>query len=152
MEFSDEQKDEFLVKLKESMDRPIVEVQRGPVPPVYRTREVPVRLIAELHVMQDLGWIPSPSDYIGNMELKQWMGGPTKTERTLSDLFPKLPEDAPAPHTQVRRQPTETYYDKPVRAKVCHACQKGYGDHSFRCPQKPVTPEPPPFATDDYLD
>lgn len=38
-------------------------------------RKVPVRLIAELHVMEDLGWIPSPSDYISNMNLNVWMGG-----------------------------------------------------------------------------
>lgn len=63
-------------------------------------REVPVRLIAELHVMQDLGWIPSPSDYIQNMELKQWMGGPVRREQNLDDFLPARP------------QPKETYYDK----------------------------------------
>lgn len=38
-------------------------------------REVPVRLIAEQHILEDLGWIPSPSDYIKNMNLATWMGG-----------------------------------------------------------------------------
>lgn len=66
-------------------------IDNGPI------REVPVRLIAELHVMQDLGWIPSPSDYINNMELKQWMGGSTKTERNLSDVFPVSLDPPPAP-------------------------------------------------------
>jgi hypothetical protein len=50
-------------------------------------REVPVRLIAELHIEQDLGWIPSPSDYIKNMELKQWMGGPVRKEQKMEDFF-----------------------------------------------------------------
>lgn len=44
-------------------------------------KEVPVRLVAELHIIQDLGWLPSPKDYIDGMVLKQWMGGHiTRTE------------------------------------------------------------------------
>jgi hypothetical protein len=38
-------------------------------------KEVPVRLIAEQHIIEDLGWLPSPHDYWQNMELKTWMGG-----------------------------------------------------------------------------
>jgi uncharacterized protein DUF6915 len=38
-------------------------------------REVPVRLIAERHVIEDLGWIPSPSDYIKGMPIQTWMSG-----------------------------------------------------------------------------
>lgn len=60
-------------------------------------REVPVRLIAELHIMQDLGWIPSPKDYIDNMELKQWMGGTVRSEKSINAIFPK-----------------QVYLDKPV--------------------------------------
>lgn len=58
--------------------------KEGPHP-----REVPVRLIAELHIMQDLGWIPSPNDYIKEMTLKQWMGGSVKTEASLREVFPR---------------------------------------------------------------
>lgn len=47
--------------------------------------------------MQDLGWIPSPSDYIKNMELQQWMGGPVRKEQSLETFLP---------------QPEETYFDK----------------------------------------
>lgn len=54
-------------------------------------REIPVRLIAELHIIQDLGWIPSPSDYIKNMELKQWMGGAIRKEQDIEDMFPAHP-------------------------------------------------------------
>lgn len=57
-----------------------------------RIIEVPVRLIAELHIEQDLGWIPSPVDYIKNMELKQWMGGAVRKEASL-DGFMRGPED-----------------------------------------------------------
>ncbi len=49
-------------------------------------RKVPVRLIAELHVMEDLGWIPSPSDYIANMTLNPWMGGRQRKKLPLSVL------------------------------------------------------------------
>lgn len=69
-------------------------IDHGPI------REVPVRLIAELHIMQDLGWIPSPSDYIKNMELKQWMGGAVRKEQEIEDMFPARP------------QPREAYFDK----------------------------------------
>ncbi len=60
-------------------------------------REVPVRLIAELHIMQDLGFIPSPQDYIDNMELKQWMGGPIRKERSIAEVFPTPIKDVEHP-------------------------------------------------------
>ena len=52
-------------------------------------REVPVRLVAELHVEQDLGWIPSPKDYINKMLLEPgtWMGGPIRKELKIEDVF-----------------------------------------------------------------
>lgn len=40
--------------------------------------EVPVREIAERHIIEDLGWLPSPKDYIDGMELRPWMGGRAK--------------------------------------------------------------------------
>lgn len=48
--------------------------------------EVPVRLIAEQHILEDLGWLPSPQDYISSMELKPWMGGKIQREIPLSVL------------------------------------------------------------------
>lgn len=36
---------------------------------------IPVRLIAEQHIIEDLGWLPSPADYIQNMTLAPWMSG-----------------------------------------------------------------------------
>lgn len=41
---------------------------------------VPVRLVAERHIIEDLGWLPSPADYIEGMPIAAWMGG--KQERT----------------------------------------------------------------------
>ena len=48
--------------------------------------EVPVRLIAERHILEDLGWLPSPSDYISNMQLAPWMGGRQRKIIPLADL------------------------------------------------------------------
>src|ERR1051326_4724990 len=56
-------------------------------------RKVPVRLIAERHVEEDLGWIPSPKDYIDNMVLKQWMGGAVKKEQSITETFGKVQYD-----------------------------------------------------------
>jgi hypothetical protein len=47
---------------------------------------VPVRLIAEQHIIEDLGWLPSPADYVGNMELAPWMGGKKRQTVSLSAL------------------------------------------------------------------
>ena len=50
--------------------------------------EVPVRLIAEKHIEEDLGWIPSPSDYIEGMLLKGWMSGAMRKDKgTFESVF-----------------------------------------------------------------
>lgn len=36
------------------------------------------RDVAEQHILEDLGTIPSPSDYLKNMTLQPWMGGSAK--------------------------------------------------------------------------
>lgn len=45
---------------------------------------VPVREIAEQHVFEDLGWIPSLSDWFKTMTLQPWMGG--KIKKTVSRI------------------------------------------------------------------
>ena len=37
--------------------------------------EIPVRIIAERHIEEDLGWLPSPVDYIRDMPVQTWMSG-----------------------------------------------------------------------------
>lgn len=97
--------DAFTAKIIESMKKAIKNPQKSypvlPSPIVVRSeeeakkllqarpREVPVRLIAELHVEQDLGWIPSPKDYIDGMVLKKWMGGLVRKEVGLDTILPK---------------------------------------------------------------
>lgn len=41
-------------------------------------KEIPVREVAEKHIIEDLGWLPSPKDYVDGMELRPWMGGEKK--------------------------------------------------------------------------
>ncbi|QJD50870.1 hypothetical protein KNV00_gp149 [Streptomyces phage Bmoc] len=48
---------------------------------------VPVREIAEQHVFEDLGYIPSLADWLKNMQLKEWMGGKVKTVVSRSDVL-----------------------------------------------------------------
>lgn len=49
-------------------------------------KQVPVRLIAERHILEDLGWLPSPADYIGGMPIQRWMGGAKTKTVPLSTL------------------------------------------------------------------
>lgn len=37
--------------------------------------QVPVREIAEQHIVEDLGFIPSPGDWLNHMAIQGWMGG-----------------------------------------------------------------------------
>lgn len=48
---------------------------------------VPVREIAERHILEDLGWLPSPADYINGMPLQPWMSGSKRKELPLSHLL-----------------------------------------------------------------
>lgn len=40
-----------------------------------KTKKVMVRDIAENHIVEDLGWLPSPSDWLDCMNCTVWMGG-----------------------------------------------------------------------------
>lgn len=54
-------------------------------------REVPVRLIAEQHIIEDLGWLPSPADYFQHLSLAPWMSGAKLREQPLSSLGLVIP-------------------------------------------------------------
>jgi hypothetical protein len=49
--------------------------------------QIPVRLIAERHILEDLGWLPSPADYIVGMPIKKWMSGAQRKDVPLSHLL-----------------------------------------------------------------
>jgi len=36
-------------------------------------KKVPVRLIGEQHVKDDLGWIPTPQDWLQHLQVQPWM-------------------------------------------------------------------------------
>lgn len=48
-------------------------------------KEISVRDIAEEHVLQDLGFIPTMQDWIGEMPIKGWMSG-TRKRRQVFDF------------------------------------------------------------------
>jgi hypothetical protein len=52
-----------------------------------RGKQIPVRLIAERHILEDLGWLPSPADYINGMPIHTWMSGAQRKELPLSHLL-----------------------------------------------------------------
>jgi hypothetical protein len=55
---------------------------------------VPVRLIAERHILEDLGWLPSPKDYIDGMPIAPWMSGSQRKTVPLSHLGLTTPTTA----------------------------------------------------------
>lgn len=48
--------------------------------------EVPVREIAERHILEDLGWLPSPADYIEGMPIQTWMSGAKRKNVSFEEL------------------------------------------------------------------
>jgi hypothetical protein len=46
------------------------------------TKKIPVREIAENHIIEDLGFIPEVGDWLRDMPIKVWMGG--KQHRVLA--------------------------------------------------------------------
>jgi hypothetical protein len=44
-------------------------------------REVPVRLIGEQHVIEDMGWIPTIKDWFSCMNVESWMNKPLKLSK-----------------------------------------------------------------------
>lgn len=51
---------------------------------------VPVRLIAEQHIIEDLGWLPTPANYLEGMPVKAWMSGAQLKDVPLKQLLDEL--------------------------------------------------------------
>lgn len=49
--------------------------------------QVPVREIAERHIIEDLGRLPTPADYLNGMPIQPWMSGSLRREVPLSHLL-----------------------------------------------------------------
>ena len=60
-------------------------------------RDVPVRLVGEQHVKDDLGWIPTVKDWLSNLKLEPWMGRTPFRPSREQDGQEKVPieEDGP---------------------------------------------------------
>lgn len=50
-------------------------------------KQIPVREIAERHIIEDLGWLPTPADYIRGMPVEKWMSGSQRREVPLSHIL-----------------------------------------------------------------
>lgn len=78
----------------------LVEKVFGPTISVTKTSgkvvQVPTRLIAERHIIEDLGWLPSPADYLKNTPVEKWMSGSQRKEVPLSTLLLNQPSEASA--------------------------------------------------------
>jgi hypothetical protein len=62
----------------------------GPTLTIERTHgvlQVPVRQIAERHILEDIGWIPSHKDWLGETPIKRWMSGSQRRELPLSHIL-----------------------------------------------------------------
>ena len=71
----------------------------GPSAPtitISTSRVVPVRLIGEQHVLEDLGFIPSFADWVRCIRPQPWMGRAQPIHR-LVDPFATPPELGPDP-------------------------------------------------------
>lgn len=70
----------------------LVEQQFGVTRKNSAGREYSTRDVAEQHILEDLGFIPTVQDYLKHMELQQWMGGPTKRNVDMQ-AFAKINKD-----------------------------------------------------------
>lgn len=58
-------------------------------------QKIPVRLIAEQHIQDDLGWIPTVEDWLCNLEVQPWM-----TQTPFQPMKKSLLDNKPAPSSQ----------------------------------------------------
>lgn len=56
----------------------VVQLVFGPVIKLGNGRDVPVREIAEQHIIEDLGFIPTVERWLENLPLEPWMSGARK--------------------------------------------------------------------------
>lgn len=64
---------------------------------------VSTRDVAELHVLEDMGRIPSPSDYLAGLPFYDWLGGPARAKNTQATGEP-IPRIMAADYPQHERQ------------------------------------------------
>lgn len=67
-------------------------------------RQVPVRIIGEQHVKEDLGWIPTVADWLKSVRPQVWMGANAQN-LDYEDMTPEEKSDYQS-ETKKRRIPT----------------------------------------------
>lgn len=76
----------------------------GPAITNSEGKAVPTRIIAEEHVIDDLGFIPTPEHYLGEMPIKPWMSGTVKKTKKL----PVIPSEPVATDTNLGQEYKES--------------------------------------------
>lgn len=61
------------------------------VPRTHGVVQVPVRRIAERHILEDVGWLPSHKDWLDGTPIRPWMSGSQRKQIPLSHLLLKAP-------------------------------------------------------------
>jgi hypothetical protein len=47
---------------------------------------IPVRVLGEQHIMEDIGWIPNVADYLKEMNQTGWMYKPGEGRKILKEI------------------------------------------------------------------
>lgn len=68
-------------------------------------KQVPIRIVAEQHVIEDCGFIPTLADYLGEMPRQKWM------YRGASPIARLLEQDKPMPELVDTGAPTTTDFE-----------------------------------------
>lgn len=64
------------------------------VPRTNGVVRVPLRRIAERHILEDVGWLPSHKDWLGDTPIRAWMSGSQRKQVPLSHLLLRAPGEA----------------------------------------------------------
>lgn len=48
---------------------------------------IPVRQVAERHILEDVGWLPSHKDWLGDTPIRPWMSGSQRKQLPLSHIL-----------------------------------------------------------------
>lgn len=57
------------------------------IPRTHGTLKVPVRQIAERHILEDIGWLPTHADWIRGLAINPWMSGAQRKMLPLSHIL-----------------------------------------------------------------
>jgi len=76
-------------------------------------KEIPTRILAEEHILEDLGFIPTVEHWLAEMPLRKWMSGSRKKNKL-----------EPEPPNKLMRNKEQTIEDTATRYRKTLKCQK----------------------------